>query len=629
MLNMISVAAGLLLAWCTPPAGYEQGVILRIYTEGAITDRWTDPDPAQDLQAVLLATNVDFLDQDDFGGFEDHFRADVRGELLIEQPGRYEFALISDDGSDLTIDGQTVVRNDGLHGVRKANGSIDLDAGLHPFRVRYFEHGGDEVLQLRWRPPGQRDLTRVPDRVLMVRADESGSRAAGIGSMVAPAAPDRPGLSANPRMFLPPEVAGGSSPKASLITQGAFQSQLLWVGSAPGQARRVQLEEVNGVVQGAAYPADGSAESPKDGAAEIPFGPIDLGLAEPRPSSDAGRQTLEIQSTRAIPGGFEIRFSEPIEPEALESEASYRVEQWYYVPAQGRMTERQELQQLRVDRAIAGEDGTSVQLMIPGLRPGRVVHLWAELPVAGERSGRRCELWYTLHTMPGSPERPAPDLRVLVFTRTAGFRHASIPEGIAAIRALGERFGFDVHATEDPAWFNTRALWAYDAVVFLSTTGDVLDDRQQAAFERYIRSGGGYVGVHAASDTEYDWPWYGRLVGAYFQSHPAIQDATIHVLDQTHIATSMLPAAWVRRDEWYNFRAGPTEVDILARLDETTYTGGTMNNDHPIIWCHVFDGGRAFYTAGGHTSESFHEPLFLQHLAGGIFWAAGRTGMPE
>jgi type 1 glutamine amidotransferase len=213
---------------------------------------------------------------------------------------------------------------------------------------------------------------------------------------------------------------------------------------------------------------------------------------------------------------------------------------------------------------------------------------------------------------------------VLVFSRTAGFRHASIPDGIAALKRLGPRAGFEVTATEDPEIFTDAGLAPFEAVVFLSTTGDVLDDEQERAFERYIRSGGGYVGIHAAADTEYDWPWYGRLVGAYFKSHPAVQEATVAVTDRLHPATRMLPQRWLRTDEWYNYRASPRgKVHVLAALDETSYQGGSMG-DHPIAWCHEFDGGRAFYTGGGHTAESFREKLFLDHLGQAIRWAAGR-----
>jgi cytochrome c len=216
---------------------------------------------------------------------------------------------------------------------------------------------------------------------------------------------------------------------------------------------------------------------------------------------------------------------------------------------------------------------------------------------------------------------------VLVFTRTTGFRHASIPNGIAAVKTLGAKHGFAVEATEDAGRFTEATLAKYKVVVFLSTTGDVLDPDEKAAFERYIRSGGGFVGIHSASDTEYGWPWYGRLVGAYFESHPAIQQATVHVVDREHPATRPLPEVWPRTDEWYNFRMNPRgKVHVLATLDEKTYSGGTMGADHPIAWCQNFDGGRSWYTAMGHTAESYSDPLFLLHLWGGIQGAAGIGG---
>jgi len=228
---------------------------------------------------------------------------------------------------------------------------------------------------------------------------------------------------------------------------------------------------------------------------------------------------------------------------------------------------------------------------------------------------------------PSPPQRPASipgETRVLVFTRTTGFRHESIPDGIAALRRIGEESGFLVDATEDPDAFRDANLSGYRAVVFLLTTGDVLDGEGQAALERFIRSGGGWAGVHSASDTEYDWPFYGRLVGEYFAGHPEIQPATVRVEDPMHPATAPLPAVWLRTDEWYNFRASPRRaVHVLATLDEGTYSGGSMGEDHPIAWCHEIFGGRAIYTAGGHTRESYTEPLFVAHLSGAVRWAAG------
>jgi len=220
-----------------------------------------------------------------------------------------------------------------------------------------------------------------------------------------------------------------------------------------------------------------------------------------------------------------------------------------------------------------------------------------------------------------------PRFTVLVFSKTTGFRHDSIPQGIAAIEALGAEHGFPVDSTEDAMRFSDAVLPRYKVVVFLSTTGDVLDTGEKAAFERYIRSGGGFAGIHSASDTEYGWPWYGRLVGTWFASHPQIQRATIHIANPDHLSTKGLPALWERTDEWYNFRSNPRgAVQILATLDEATYSGGAMGADHPIAWCQEIDGGRSWYTAMGHTKEAYAEPLFRLHLLGGLESAAGIAG---
>jgi type 1 glutamine amidotransferase len=228
-------------------------------------------------------------------------------------------------------------------------------------------------------------------------------------------------------------------------------------------------------------------------------------------------------------------------------------------------------------------------------------------------------------SVPSTPSTATapPGFAALVFSKTEGFRHDSIPAGVGAIRALGAQRGFSVDATENAGAFTDASLANYKVVVFLSTTGDVLDEAQQTAFERFVRAGGGFVGIHSAADTEYDWPFYGALVGAYFAGHPDIQTATLQV--ESHPSTSSLPRTWVRRDEWYNFQQNPRGgVDVLATLDERSYSGGTMAPDHPIIWSHAYKGGRAWYTAGGHTSESFSEPLFVDHLGRGILWAAGQ-----
>jgi type 1 glutamine amidotransferase len=215
--------------------------------------------------------------------------------------------------------------------------------------------------------------------------------------------------------------------------------------------------------------------------------------------------------------------------------------------------------------------------------------------------------------------------RVLVFSKTAGFHHQSIPQGQKAIQQLGAANHFQVDTTSDASVFTADNLKQYAAVVFLNTTGDALNNDQQAAFEQYIKNGGGYVGVHAASDTEYDWPWYNKLVGAYFKSHPKQQDAVLHVTDRSFIATKHLPAEWKRFDEWYNFKSTNwDDVHVLITIDESSYTGGENGQYHPMSWYHDYDGGRAFYTELGHTDASYADPLYLQHLLGGIKYAMGK-----
>ena len=216
--------------------------------------------------------------------------------------------------------------------------------------------------------------------------------------------------------------------------------------------------------------------------------------------------------------------------------------------------------------------------------------------------------------------------RILVFSKTAGYRHACIPAGVAALRQICRENGMVMDTTEDASAFTEENLRRYAAVVFLNTTGDVLNPTQETDFERYIQAGGGYVGIHAATDTEYGWSWYGGLAGAYFSSHPAIQEARVQVCDHRHHATKHLPdSLWIRSDEWYNFKNVNPNLNILLKLDESSYEGGTMQGNHPLAWYHEYDGGRAFYTAMGHTEASYEEPLFRQHLLGGLLYAIGKN----
>ncbi|MEP6596210.1 MAG: ThuA domain-containing protein, partial [Ginsengibacter sp.] len=216
--------------------------------------------------------------------------------------------------------------------------------------------------------------------------------------------------------------------------------------------------------------------------------------------------------------------------------------------------------------------------------------------------------------------------KVLLFVKTKGYHHQSIPAGITAIEKLGKQNNFSVDTTSDASQFNDYNLKRYRAVIFLSTTGNILNSDEQVAFRRYIEAGGGFLGIHAAADAEFNWAWYNKLVGAYFKSHPNgpnVRKATIVITDTANPAMKGLPGKWERTDEWYNYKNINADIKVLATLDEDSYEGGENGKNHPIAWYHEYDGGRAFYTGSGHTAESFSEPLFLQHLVGGIQYAMG------
>lgn len=214
---------------------------------------------------------------------------------------------------------------------------------------------------------------------------------------------------------------------------------------------------------------------------------------------------------------------------------------------------------------------------------------------------------------------------VLVFSETKGYRHGSIPLGIEAIKKIGADNGFSVVASEDPAIMSDDGLKPFTAAVFVSTTGAILNDAQHEAFIKWFKNGKGWVGIHAAADCEYNWPWYGGLVGAWFKRHPAQQLAKINVIDKTFPGMADLPDVWERKDEWYDFKAVPKDVHVLLKIDEKSYKDASMGDDHPMAWWHLYEGGRAFYTELGHTNESYSEPLYLKHITGAILWAIGKV----
>ena len=214
--------------------------------------------------------------------------------------------------------------------------------------------------------------------------------------------------------------------------------------------------------------------------------------------------------------------------------------------------------------------------------------------------------------------------RVLVYTRTTGWRHDSIPAAVDTLRALAAQAGMQVVHTEDPAMFSDEGLSTFRVVAFANTTGDILDDTQQAAFERYVRAGGGWLGLHSAADTGYDWPWYGELAGAWFASHPPGLQSSRVVFEGGH--GPALASTWRVTDELYNYRDNPRpRVSVVATVDEGDYAGGTMGADHPIAWCHERLGGRAWYTGLGHDSALYADPTFRAHLLRGLRYASGQA----
>jgi len=216
------------------------------------------------------------------------------------------------------------------------------------------------------------------------------------------------------------------------------------------------------------------------------------------------------------------------------------------------------------------------------------------------------------------------NLNVLIFSKTGGYRHECIEPGGAALKSYFEANGITSIQTEDSTIFNGTNLSPFDVVIFFQTTGNILDSLQQQALMNHVRSGKGFVGIHSAADTEYDWSWYAGLVGAQFSDHPDIQPAAIVKIDTHHLACKHLPERWMRTDEWYNFKQAPANVNLLLTIDESTYQGGKHGTSHPMSWNHTYDGGRSFYTAMGHTVESYSDTLFLKHILEGVKWVAGQ-----
>ncbi len=214
--------------------------------------------------------------------------------------------------------------------------------------------------------------------------------------------------------------------------------------------------------------------------------------------------------------------------------------------------------------------------------------------------------------------------KVLVFSKTLGYRHASIEDGKAMFLRLGNQNSFKVDTTENADYIVEDSLKNYDAIVFLSNTGEILNYAQQSALKRYVESGGGIMGIHGASGAEYSWPWYGKLMGARFESHPEeLQTGEIIIIDKNDPITEGLPNLWSFKEEWYNFDSISPDIKVLATVNESSYQGGKHGDNHPISWKQEFDGGRSFYTALGHRPEAYRDSLFVRHIMGGLNYAIG------
>lgn len=440
-----------------------------------------------------------------------------------------------------------------------------------------------------------------------------------------------------PTLYVPQNEAGNSPAGAANIRRGPFAGQSLLTDVKYGGLHRVWYEKVDGKWQGGMVHFTQGLESGMNRIVEGPDGAFYLGgigatdtwaWVDPKTGKWTqfglqrirfnGKSVLEIHHSKSTSDGFRLVFNQPV-PAVAGEVGRYAAKMWTYAatPDYGGSKEGEE--KLKVTRAVLSRDRRSVDLTIPGLKEQRVVHLVADIP--GLWSG---ECWHTLNAIPG---RTDSKLKALVFSRTEGFRHDSIPEGIAMIKSIAQERGWEVEATEDAAALTEDKLKTVDVVVFLNTTGDVLDRPQEEAFERFVRRGGGFVGVHSAADTEYNWPFYMQAVGAAFKSHPAIQPADVRIEDRSHPATNFLPDVWRRTDEWYCFRANPrANVNVLASLITSSYKGSTMGSDHPIMWSHESLGGRCFYTGMGHTKATYQEPKFRRMIQEAVIWTSRKRG---
>lgn len=232
-----------------------------------------------------------------------------------------------------------------------------------------------------------------------------------------------------------------------------------------------------------------------------------------------------------------------------------------------------------------------------------------------------CIVFLLLFSCKKKQPAPQPALtKVLVLTEAQGFKHESISAGMDMFKAKQADWNIEVEQASESSMLSTLGITRFRIIVLLNTTGDLFTDNEQELLQDFVQNGGSILAIHAAADAEYNWPWYGQMLGALFKDHPHTQQATCHKTGISHPSVQNIPASWQRTDEWYNFQSLSPANQVVLTIDETTYTGGTHGAAHPISWYREFDGGKIFYTAMGHTSETYSEPLFLEHIKGAIEW---------
>lgn len=444
-----------------------------------------------------------------------------------------------------------------------------------------------------------------------------------------------------PAVYLPQNECANSPAGMVTIPEGRYKDQLLVSDVKYGGLRRVFLENVNGIWQGGAVQDSQGFEVGTNRLAWGPDGCLYVGgigatetWAWTNPATGkwttfglqkllpTGAVPYEIEVVKATPTGFRVTFSKPTKAFGPKNVACRT---WNYEPTPEYGGDKKNKATLTVSTVRRINDQT-FELVIPGLKAGYVSYLNFDVTSRSGSSLWATECWYTLIKRP-SQVVGAPAKRILIFSKTQAFRHDSIEFGRDAIKSfVTGKGGFQFEQTEDSSVFNDADLQRFDAIIFLSTTGDVFNSEQEAAFQRFIQRGGGYLGIHAAADTEHEWPFYQEVVGALFKGHPAIQQVKVIIEKPQDPTVSHLPAVWERVDELYNYKRNPRSlVTVLASLDESSYQGGDMNGDHPIIWRHVLGKARCWYTGFGHTASTYREVHFMESVFSALKWVTGIT----